>query len=102
MNTHDPDRAWQRLVRAARQVPEEGPASAPFGFATRVAALAMSRKDDMSLLLVRFSLRALGVACLLALLCVVLNYSSLTSGLTSSSEEALMDEDPVVLLLSGS
>jgi len=37
------DKAWQRLIKAARQVSEEQESVAPYGFATRAAAHA-SRK----------------------------------------------------------
>jgi len=48
-------------------------------FATRVAALAMAQERAVVSLFERFSLRALGVACLLAVVCVAANYSLLTN-----------------------
>jgi len=36
--------AWERLVAAARNVPDERDVQAPFGFATRVAEIGMTSK----------------------------------------------------------
>jgi hypothetical protein len=46
----------------------------------------------------RFALRALGVACLLALVSVVANYSALTAPTLGAEEESFVD-DPVAALL---
>lgn len=70
---------WTRLTAAARLARaerDERDTAAPYGFATRVAALAFVQEPRGGFALVeRFALRALGVACLLAVGSVVLNYA---------------------------
>jgi hypothetical protein len=63
----DPN-AWKRLTEAARRAPAEGrDESAPYGFAARVAAQAFAGGPVRSASLFEsFSLRALGVASVLA------------------------------------
>jgi hypothetical protein len=70
--TNDSRQAWSRLTSAARTVRDDRDVTAPYGFSTRVAALA-------------FALRALGVSCLLALGSVALNYQELTTGLSGAT-----------------
>jgi hypothetical protein len=98
-----PHPAWQRLVSAARSVddPSAQPeASAPFGFATRVAALAMSASQPAPSLFERFSWRALGVAGLLALACIAANYSAVArNSSTVLDEDVLNTEDTAARLL---
>jgi hypothetical protein len=91
---HDP---WARLVAAARQVPEDRETSAPYGFATRVAALAFSQERKPVSLFERFALRAVGVAALLALLSVTANYSAFTNSL--ASDDVMLFDDPVAELV---
>lgn len=78
---------WDRLVAAARKAPDQGDADAPYGFSVRVAALAMSaeraRLPVFGQLSVRSSLRALGVASLLALVTVGAGYPSLVKVLST-------------------
>ena len=71
---HDP---WSRLVAAARTVRDERDASVPYGFSTRVAALAFAQEQRRGSLFERFALRAVALACLLALGSVALNYQAL-------------------------
>jgi len=85
------DQKWSRLVAAARSTPDTRDDAAPYGFATRVAALALAQNPVASLL-ERFSLRALGLAALLALAFVAANYSSLTAMLR---DEGVTTDDPV-------
>jgi hypothetical protein len=85
------DQKWTRLVAAARSAPDDRDLAAPYGFSTRVAALAFAQARSSSLL-ERFSLRALGVAALLALGCVAANYFSLSSSLRY---ETALTDDPV-------
>lgn len=68
---------WSRLAAVARQTREPRDDSAPYGFATRVAALAFAQERSVVSVFDRFALRALGVACLLALGSFALNYSAL-------------------------
>lgn len=72
-NSKDP---WQRLVAAARQPSSSNDEHAPFGFATRVAALADAAPRIRSSLFERFALRAVGVAALLALGSVAFNLNT--------------------------
>jgi hypothetical protein len=87
------DSKWPRLTAAARTAQDPRDPAAPYGFATRVAALAMAPERAVGSLLERFSLRALGVAALLAVVCVAANYSTLTGLL--GDEVATNTDDPV-------
>lgn len=62
---------WARLAAAARQVRDRKDESAPYGFATRVAALADVTPHATASLFERFALRAVGLAALLAIGSVV-------------------------------
>ena len=86
------DQKWPRLVAAARQAPDTRDTAAPYGFATRVAALALAPQRAAGSVLERFSLRALGLAGLLALACVAANLSTLQS---LFRDEAAVTDDPV-------
>ena len=90
------DQKWSRLTAAARQAQDTRDTAAPYGFATRVAALAMAQERLAVSLLERFSLRALGVASLLALVCVATNISTVTS---LFREEAATSDDPVAEMI---
>jgi hypothetical protein len=68
---------WDRLVAAARRAPDDRDTAAPFGFATRVAALASSaERPGSAYLFQKFSLRAMGLAGALAVAAVAANFSS--------------------------
>jgi hypothetical protein len=97
MNLSDPQHPWNRLVSAARRMSDDGDAAAPFGFSTRVAANAFQRAKSGSLF-ERFALRALGIACVLALGSVAVNYSVLTENRADDEASALTD-DPVAQVL---
>jgi len=94
------NKAWERLVNAAqvRGGREEGGA-APSGFATRVVALAWSAQRESESLFERFSWRALGTACAVALVCVSLNVSTTATAGTTPGEEELLQTDAVVAQL---
>jgi hypothetical protein len=77
MNLDDPRHPWTRLTAAARRAPDDRDTAAPYGFATRVAALALAQEQRIASLFERFALRAVGLSCLLALASVALNYSEL-------------------------
>ena len=96
MNPTDPKHPWARLTAAARRAPQTGETAAPYGFATRVAALAFTQERVASLF-ERFSLRALGVACLLALVSAAANYSAVTNVL--AEDEGVAADDPVAELI---
>jgi len=72
--------AWQRLVVAARQAPVAADDAAPYGFSTRVAALAMAgERPSLQSSLNHFSWRALGFSLMLMIVSIVANYSSVTT-----------------------
>ncbi len=83
--TNDSRQAWSRLTSAARTVRDGRDTAAPYGFSTRVAALAFAPERTMASLFDLFALRALGVSCLLALGSVALNYQELTTGLSGAT-----------------
>jgi hypothetical protein len=71
------DKAWSRLVEAARRAPDDRDLTAPYGFAARVVARAMSAERPALSLLGYFAPRALGVACVMAAVVVAVNYGSI-------------------------
>jgi len=96
-----PDSRWNRLVRAARLAPDARAAVAPLGFGTRVAALALGRRAPDSLLDLLAG-RALGVACILALSAIALNYEEAArrlSGLAGGEDSLPIGEDVVAVVL---
>ncbi|HNC23589.1 MAG TPA: hypothetical protein PLU52_05225 [Opitutaceae bacterium] len=88
------DQKWQRLAAAARRAPDSREVTAPYGFSTRVAAQAFAAPSVS--LLERFSLRALGVAALLAVVCVAGSYTTIASAFDSDSSS---NDDPVADVL---
>lgn len=105
-DVNDPRGAWGRLTTAARQVEDAQGTAAPYGFATRVAALALAQEARVVSVLERFAFRAVGVASLLALFSVVLNYEVLAPSPTASAppaaafdETELMPTDDAVALV---
>jgi hypothetical protein len=76
---NDPRHPWSRLTAAARTVRHDRDSTAPYGFATRVAALALAQERRVASLFERFAFRAVSVASLLALFSIVLNYDALST-----------------------
>jgi hypothetical protein len=93
---NDPRHPWSRLTAAAREVPVDQDASAPYGFATRVAALALAQEKRITSLFERFALRAVGVATLLALFSVALNYDVITTEAPTGATVVRFDESELV------
>lgn len=94
MNPQNP--GWEKLVGVARGARDDRPESAPYGFATRVAALALAGEGlSGATLFERWSLRAVAVAGLLAVLTVAVNYSSFTS---YGDDDLLTEESTVAAL----
>ena len=91
MSPHE--KSWQRLVEAARKARPSWDESAPYGFSTRVAALSFEHSRPAPSF-GRLAFRAAGVACLLALVAVGLNYSAITGAFEDDSAVAATD-DPV-------
>jgi hypothetical protein len=77
MNSRLPPDPWSRLAAAARTASDDRDTAAPYGFTTRVAALAFAQDRRGGLLFERFAFRALGASALLALGSVALNYQAL-------------------------
>ncbi len=100
-NLNDPRHPWARLTSAARTVRDDRDASAPYGFATRIAALALAQESRVASLLERFAFRAVGVAALLALGSVALNYQEITTtgSVAYAEEEFLQADDAVTIVL---
>jgi hypothetical protein len=96
MNPSDPHHPWQRLVAAARQAPDDRDLAAPFGFSTRIAALAQSApRPSLSFVFERLSVRALLVACALAVVSVAANYSAIAGAFEDDSDVG----DPIAEVL---
>lgn len=91
------DKAWQNLVSAARRVQDVRDTAAPYGFATRVAALAVNGRQSTGIgsLFERFSWRALLAAALLAIGGVATNYASAPA---ASNDELPLDETVVTVV----
>jgi hypothetical protein len=96
-NFNDPRNSWARLTAAARTVHDDRDTTAPYGFATRIAALALAQEEKVASLFDRFALRALGVACLLALSSVALNYESLSTPASAPAPVLVANIDEVML-----
>ena len=98
---NDPRHPWARLTSAARTVRDDSDASAPYGFATRLAALALAQESRVVSLLERFSFRAIGVAALLALCSVALNYKDITATTNAAyaEDEMIQPDDAVTIVL---
>lgn len=101
MNPDDPRSPWSRLVAGARQANDERRTEAPYGFATRVAALALAQERRVASAFDRFALRALGIACLLALVSLAVNYRALQSSTGSmvAYDEAAVDDDGMAIVM---
>ena len=103
MNLNAPQHPWSRLVAGARRASDDRDTAAPYGFATRVTALAFAQQRAATSFFDRYALRAVGVSCLLAVLSVAVNYSQLSAPVrsvaaTPTYEESTVD-DPVSMLL---
>jgi len=87
MNLNAPRDPWARLTAAARQVQDDRDVSVPYGFATRVAALAYAQERKAASLFDAFALRALGVAALLAVFSVAMNYNDILGFAAPSADK---------------
>ena len=90
------DSQWPRLTAAARRATDPRDTAAPYGFATRVTALAFLPERLAVSLLERFSLRALALAGVLAVVSLASNYSTLISAF---QDDAVRVDDPVAELV---
>jgi len=90
---------WTKLTAAARQDGEKTDlGSAPYGFSTRVVALAFDLPAGCNSLWERLAFRAVSLACLLALVSVAANFSLVTVEAGHSDSEP-DDFDPVAVLM---
>lgn len=100
---NDPRHPWARLTAAARTVRDDREPSAPYGFATRVAALAFAQERRVVSLFERFSFRAVGLASLLVVVSVALNYQELAApavvAQVTDEVELLHSDDAVSIVL---
>jgi len=78
-------------------MPDGRDVAAPYGFSTRIAALALASERRLGSLFERFALRAVSVAGILAVLSVVANFSFLSNN--EVAEEELPADDPMSVLL---
>lgn len=99
MNSSHPRDPWLRLTAAARRAPELPPAEVPFGFSTRVAALAFAAERRAGSVLERLSLRAVGVAGLLALASLAFSLSAVQGSSTTVEDLLLPNDDTVDIVL---
>jgi len=91
------DHQWQKLTALARQAGESRDPAAPFGFATRVAALAGAQPSaSPRAVFERLALRGLIVAAGLGVVAVAFNLSGVT---TSAQTDAYAAADTVGDLL---
>lgn len=93
---NDPRHPWARLTAGARQAIDSADNSVPYGFATRIAALALSQEQKVVSLMDRFALRALGVAALVMVFSVALNYRVLSTALVQEPVVAAAAEEEVL------
>lgn len=95
-----PEEKWQRLVSATRQAPDARATSVPYGFTTRVVAQVRiaGARQSVGAVLERMALRALGVACLFALLGAVIHYVQPQPSMLAE-DIFFMTEDPAAILL---
>lgn len=99
---NSPRHPWARLASAARTVRDDRATAAPFGFATRVAALALGQEPGMVSLFDVFAVRALWVAGLLAVFSVAMNYGELASrlgGAGPGADDSLLGANDAVAVV---
>lgn len=104
MSHPKPRDPWSRLTAVAREVRDTRDTAAPYGFATRIAALAFAQERRIASLFDRFALRAVGVASLLAIGSVAVNYHAISmpppvSVATADAYEPLVPIDDAVAIV---
>jgi hypothetical protein len=92
MNSNDYNKAWLRLTEAALRAPMNRDELAPYGFATRMAAMAMTQpKPNLAFAIDHFSWRALAAALTIMVASIVSSYAIATN----VSEDETIVQDPV-------
>ena len=93
------EQAWRRLTAAAREATDDRDTAAPYGFATRVAALAWARpRVDSRAVLEKFAMRGLIAAGVFSLAAVAFGYSAWLN----EREEEIVSGDTVSEILAQS
>ena len=94
MNPENP--SWEKLVALARRARDDRPETAPYGFSTRVAALAMAGEGYSAVsLFERWSWRAVAIAGMFAAASVAASYTSAPS----AAEDEFISDDRAVAAL---
>ncbi|MBW7894512.1 MAG: hypothetical protein H3C27_05295 [Opitutaceae bacterium] len=95
------DKAWLQLVAAARQAETVQDDACPHGFATRVAARALSARDNAAgSLLERFALRAVVFSGLLAVLGAAGNIAAVFPAANPGTvDNYFTADDPAAIIL---
>lgn len=95
-----PEEKWQRLVSAARRAPVVHDATTPHGFTTRVVAQAVigGARQSAGMMWERMAMRALGVACLFAVLGAGIHYLQPQPAILAE-DVFFMTDDPAAILL---
>lgn len=91
---------WLRLAAAARHAPVERDETAPYGFATRVAALGLAAPAAPlpRVMLEKLALRGFFAACVLSVAAVVFGYSTFKA----ESDSEIVSGDVVTEMLAQS
>lgn len=87
----DHNSTWLRLAALARRAPSEPAAVPSHGFATRVVAQAFDSRRKPDEFVVSYSLKALGFAAALAVVCAVTNFNLLSADTLAAD----ISDDPV-------
>ena len=88
--------AWPRIAAAARAAiaADSRDLAAPYGFATRIAAIALGPQHAAAApLLVNYAMRAFGISCLLAILLVSINLGAILRDI--DDEATTLGDTPV-------
>lgn len=92
----DFEHRWLRLTSLARQAPIEEDVASPYGFSTRVAALAMQARPPSDALLEKFALRGLVAALTLGAASLAFSFTELTA---EADDDLTLAADPLPELL---
>jgi hypothetical protein len=99
MKSNDLMQIWRSLTALARRAPaDSGVEAAPYGFSTRVVALAFAESERrIASVFEILAPRALWVAALLVAGSIAINYSSF-GDTTVADTATLADQDPIAML----
>lgn len=91
------DTIWMRITALARHAPEAPAGLPPPGFSTRIVARAFAARGRTDEFLVRYALRALGLAGALAVVCLLGNLGLVTNDMSAEADI----NDPVGEFITG-